>query len=88
MEPGRRPRVWYFFSSDLPEGELIMPIKTRFGLAFAVRPDAGMEQEMLDQLNRTAEFVLGVGLAHLDGGEDDDPHLDGEEDDTPPEREE
>lgn len=60
-----RPRVWYFFSGDLPDGELIMPIKTRYGLAFAVRPDAGMEQEMLDQLNKTADFVLGVGLAHL-----------------------
>lgn len=71
-----RGRVWYFFSDELPDGELIMPVKNRYGLAFAVRRGR-MEQEMLDQLNATADFVLGVGLAHLDGHED-----------KPPEREE
>lgn len=78
MGSPRRPRVWYFFSEDLPDGEILMPIKCKHGLAFAVRPDSGMEENMLDQLNETAEFVLGVGLAHLDG----------EDEDEPPEREE
>lgn len=68
-----RPRVWYVFSDDLPDGELIVPIKSAYGLAFAVRRNAGMSQEMLDQLNETADFVLGVGLAHLDGAGEDKP---------------
>lgn len=74
--PSVGPRAWYFFSDDLPDGEILVPIKSKHGLAFAVRPNAGMEQRMLDQLNETAEFVLGVGLAHLDT------------DDEPPERKE
>ncbi|MEW2424874.1 hypothetical protein AB0911_30540 [Streptomyces nigra] len=73
MESPSRPRAWYFFSDDLPDGEILMPIKSKHGLAFAVRPNAGMEQEMLDQLNKTAEFVLGVGLAHLDTADGEPP---------------
>jgi hypothetical protein len=71
MEP--RQRVWYFFSDDVPDGELIVPIKNEHGLAFAVRPDAGMKQEMLDELNRVADYVLGVGLAHLGAGREERP---------------
>ncbi|MEU7384737.1 hypothetical protein AB0A91_33150 [Streptomyces sp. NPDC042207] len=62
-----RRRVWYFFSDDLPDGELIVgPIVSEHGLAFAVRPDAGMDKDMLARLNATADHVLSVGLAHLD----------------------
>lgn len=64
------PRVWYFFSDDLPDGEVIVPIKNEHGLAFAVRRGA-MEQSTLDELNRTAQFVLGVGLMRL--GETEKP---------------
>ncbi|WP_020141171.1 hypothetical protein [Streptomyces sp. 351MFTsu5.1] len=64
MESPQSPTAWYFFSDDLPDGEVIVPIKTPYGLAFAIRRGA-MTQEMLDGLNQTAEFVLGVGLAHL-----------------------
>lgn len=73
MESPRGPRVWYFFSDDVPECELIVPIKTDYGLAFAVRPKAGMSQAMLDRLNEAADHVLGVGLAHLDVGRTDKP---------------
>lgn len=73
MESPRGPRVWYFFSDDVPESELIVPIKSDHGLAFAVRPKAGMDQKMLDRLNEAAEHVLGVGLAHLDIGRNDKP---------------
>jgi len=67
MESPRGPRVWYFFSDDLPDGEILVPIKSEHGLAFAVRPGK-MPQEMLDRLNEAADHVLGVGLAHLDVG--------------------
>lgn len=73
MESPRGPRVWYFFSDDVPEGELIVPIKSDHGLAFAVRPNSGMNQAMLDRLNEAADHVLGVGLAHLDIGRKDKP---------------
>lgn len=56
-------RVWYFFSEDLPDGVLIVPIKTAEGLAFGVRPGA-MTEEMLAALNQNVEFVIGTGLAH------------------------
>jgi hypothetical protein len=63
-----RGRVWYFFSDDVPEGKLMIPIVNDHGLAIAVRPDAGMEREMLDELNRVADHVVGVGIAHLNVG--------------------
>ncbi|MFE4051201.1 hypothetical protein [Streptomyces sp. YIM B13518] len=61
-------RVWYFFSDDVPDGELMIPILNEYGLAFAVKPNAGMTQEMLDELNRVADHVMGVGIAHLEVG--------------------
>jgi hypothetical protein len=70
MESPRGPKVWYFFSDDLPDGEILVPIRNEHGLAFAVRPGQGsMSQEMLDRLNEAADHVLGVGLAHLDVGQ-------------------
>jgi len=59
-------RVWFFFSDDVPpDGDLMIPIVNEHGLAIAVRPNAGLEQAMLDDLNRVADHVVGVGLAHL-----------------------
>jgi hypothetical protein len=69
----RSPRVWYFYSDDLPDDEILVPIKNEHGLAFAVRPGPWMSPEMLDRLNEAAEHVLGVGLAHLDVGRIDKP---------------
>lgn len=64
MESPQVLHAWYFFSDDLPDGEVIVPIKTPRGLAFGVRTGA-MPQATLDALNQTAEFVLGIGLAQL-----------------------
>ncbi|MER5600521.1 hypothetical protein, partial [Streptomyces sp. NPDC002265] len=64
--------AWYFFSDKVPEGEVIVPIKTGQGLAFAVRPGVTAE-EIVDALNETARFVLGVGLAHLGHTEREKP---------------
>ncbi|MDQ1037230.1 hypothetical protein QFZ75_003646 [Streptomyces sp. V3I8] len=72
MESPRSPRVWYFFSSAVPEDELLVPIENEYGLAFAVRPGK-MEPEMLDRLNEAADHVLNVGLAHLDTGRAEKP---------------
>lgn len=63
-----RGRVWYFFSDDVPDRELMVPIVNEYGLAIAVRPNAGMDQKMLDALNGVADHVLGVGIAHLNVG--------------------
>jgi hypothetical protein len=62
-------RVWYFFSDEVPDSQVIVPFRTRHGLAFGVRRGA-TEDELLDALNETARFVLGVGLAHVDPSEE------------------
>lgn len=59
-----QPQAWYFFSDKVPKKEVIVPIRTSHGLAFAVRTGASAE-EIVEALNETAEFVLGVGLAHI-----------------------
>ncbi|MFJ8109949.1 hypothetical protein [Streptomyces sp. NPDC096132] len=64
VSPPAQMQAWYFFSDDLPDGQLIVPFKTRHGLAFGVRTGA-MPEATLEALNETARFVLGVGLAHL-----------------------
>jgi hypothetical protein len=56
--------AWYVFTDDLPDEEVVMPIKTDWGLAIAVRRGA-MPEETLAELNRTARFVFGVGLAQI-----------------------
>jgi hypothetical protein len=72
MESPRRPRVWYFFSDDLPDGEILVPIKCEHGMAFAVRPGM-MTPEMLNRLNENVDHLMSVGLARLDIGSDDKP---------------
>jgi hypothetical protein len=72
MESPRRPRVWYFFSEDLPDGEILVPIKCEYGMAFAVRPGL-MAPEMLNRLNENVDHLMGVGLARLDIESDDMP---------------
>ena len=87
MESPRSPRVWYFFSDELPDGEILVPITSKHGLAFAVRPNSGMDQPMLDRLNENTEFVLSLGLGILNVGDEGTPE-DGDEPDEPPEGEE
>lgn len=72
MESPRRPRVWYFFSEDLPDGEILVPIKCEYGMAFAVRPGT-MTPEMLNRLNENVDHLMSVGLARLDIGSTDKP---------------
>ena len=87
MESPRGPRrVWYFFSDDLPDGEILVPITSEHGLCFAVRPKAGMDQTMLDRLNENVDHLMSVGIARLDVGLTDEPP-EGDEDE-PPERKE
>ncbi len=64
MVSRKTPHAWYFFTDALPDGEVITPFRTPHGLAFGVREGISPE-EMLDALNETAEFVLGVGLARI-----------------------
>ncbi|MFJ3663117.1 hypothetical protein ACIPPM_21930 [Streptomyces sp. NPDC090119] len=64
MEQPDSPTAWYFFTDDLPDGEVIVPFRTRYGVAFGVRREA-MPEETLKELNRTAQLVLGIGLAEV-----------------------
>ncbi|MFF8879634.1 hypothetical protein [Streptomyces flaveolus] len=65
METTRNGRVWFFFSDDVPpDGDMMVPIVNEHGLAVAVRTN-GVTQEALDELNRVADHVLGVGIACL-----------------------
>lgn len=66
-------RVWFFFSDDLPDGELLVPIENEHGLAVAVRRNKGMDQPMLDRLNEVADHVVGVGLVQLGVGSSKPP---------------
>jgi hypothetical protein len=69
----RAPRVRYVFSDDLPDGEVIVPIKTKSGdLIFPVRRGE-MTERMLAGLNEAAAHVLGVGLAQISENEKPPP---------------
>jgi hypothetical protein len=64
-----RGRVWFFFSDDLPpDGDLMVPIVNEYGLGIGVVPNRGVDQEVLDELNRVSDHVLGVGIARLNVG--------------------
>ncbi|GHC28769.1 MULTISPECIES: hypothetical protein [Streptomyces] len=55
----------YVFSDDLPDGEVIVPIRTKSGrLIFPVRRGE-MTERMLAGLNEAAAHVVGVGLAEI-----------------------
>jgi hypothetical protein len=60
MESPQMPRAWYFFSDDLPDGEVIVPFTTKTGsLAFGVRTGA-MPDATLDALNEAGRVAFGV----------------------------
>ncbi|MEU5664720.1 hypothetical protein [Streptomyces longwoodensis] len=56
--------AWFFLDERVPESEVVVPIRSSHGLAMAVSPTATVE-ELINALNETTRFVLGVGLAHL-----------------------
>lgn len=69
MESQRRARVKYVFSDDLPDGEVIVPVRTKTGeLIFPVRRGE-MTQRMLDELNAVADHIVGVGLVQISDNE-------------------
>ncbi|WP_328544614.1 hypothetical protein [Streptomyces europaeiscabiei] len=58
----KRPaRAWYFFSEDIPDDELVVPILTKNGTAMAVRPGE-MTPRLLKALNESVAHLINVGL--------------------------
>lgn len=57
-------RVWFFASDDLPDGEVITPIRTPEGLALGVRSGAKVD-EVLDDLNRVLDWAVQTGMLHV-----------------------
>ncbi|MGW0537852.1 hypothetical protein [Streptomyces sp. NPDC003032] len=75
----RRPaKAWWEFSDALPDGEVLLPVQTDQGLIMVVRP-GHMSEELLVELNKVLEHLIGTGLwnpgedgGHDHGGGDDD----------------
>jgi hypothetical protein len=62
-------RCWLVWSDDLPDDEVMVPIKTKDGLALACRPGE-MSKRMFDDLNAAARHLIGVGIVSInDNGE-------------------
>ncbi|MGA5668980.1 hypothetical protein ACPCTG_26295 [Streptomyces pseudogriseolus] len=63
-------RCWLVWSEDLPDGEVVVPVKTKDGLAIACRPGE-MTKQMFDDLNAAARHLIGVGIVSINdnGGE-------------------
>lgn len=57
-------RCWLVWSDDLPDGEEMVPIKTKDGLALACRP-GGMTKPMFDAFNAAARHLIGVGIVTI-----------------------
>lgn len=58
------PGVWFFASDDLPEGEVITPIRTPEGLALGVHSGAKMD-EVLNDLNRVLDWAVQTGVLQV-----------------------
>ncbi|MFJ4712680.1 hypothetical protein [Streptomyces sp. NPDC088785] len=68
---GHRPaRAWYEIRDDLPDGHLLMTVLTPQGTMIAVRR-GHISGEMVEELNRMLEHVVGTGL--WQPGADDQP---------------
>lgn len=62
MESPKRPaRAWYIFSDDLPDGEVLVPILTKYGTCMAVRPGE-MTPQLLQALNESLNHLIDTGL--------------------------
>ncbi|MEU5091685.1 hypothetical protein [Streptomyces sp. NPDC021356] len=70
MESRKRARrAWFVESEDVPDGEVIVPIRTKSGdLALAVKPGE-MTAAMFAGLNAVARHLVGVGLVHISDNE-------------------
>lgn len=72
MESTKRPakRVWFQFSEDIPDDELVVAVRTRYGIALPVRPGE-MTPQLLQALNKSVDHLVSVGLLRVgdDGGE-------------------
>ncbi|MFF8910206.1 hypothetical protein [Streptomyces olivaceoviridis] len=69
MQSPRGQVVWFQYSEDLPDDEILLTIMTERGLAVVARPDAGLEPQMLDRLNAAMRHAIGVGLIRLSDAE-------------------
>lgn len=54
-------RVWFTFSKDLPDGEVVVPILTKRGTVVAVRPGEASPR-FLQGLNETAKMLIDTGV--------------------------
>ena len=63
-------RCWLVWSDDLPDGDSMVPIKTKDGLALACRPGE-MSKQMFDDFNAAARHLIDVGIVSINenGGE-------------------
>lgn len=57
-------RCWLVESDDLPDGQVLVPVKTKDGLALACRPGE-MSKQMFDDLNAAARHLIGVGIVTI-----------------------
>jgi hypothetical protein len=57
-------RCWFVESDDLPDDEVLVPIKTEDGLALAYRPGE-MTKRMHDSLNAAFKHLIGVGIVSI-----------------------
>ncbi|MFJ7238256.1 hypothetical protein ACIQWB_14135 [Streptomyces olivaceus] len=57
-------KCWLVWSDDLPDGDVVVPVKTKDGLAIACRPGA-MTQQTFDDLNAAARHLIGVGIVSI-----------------------
>ncbi|KUN34803.1 hypothetical protein AQJ30_27405 [Streptomyces longwoodensis] len=55
---------WFFFDERVPGEQVVVPVKNGHGLGWAICPTATPEQ-IVEALNATMRFVLGVGLLRL-----------------------
>lgn len=54
-------RIWFTSSDDLPEGEIVVPVLTKHGVALVVRPGEQMPR-LLQALNETMRLLIDTGL--------------------------
>ncbi|MDX3405559.1 hypothetical protein ACWDX8_13455 [Streptomyces anthocyanicus] len=65
-------RCWLVESDDLPDGHVLVPVKTKDGLALACRPGE-MSKQMFDDLNAAARHLIGVGIVTINDNDGKPP---------------
>lgn len=62
MESQERPaKAWYEIRSDLPDGEVLVPVETPAGTVIAVR-DGHMSEELCVGLNKMLAHLIDNGI--------------------------